>query len=229
MNRAGRAFHWFVVASVALPGAACSAPDTPDDIAPDTTPAAVVPARGPAPLTAAAGTLSLHDGMLHFASCGASGAGNALEDGTGGEAATIVSELGPDNGVTALVEVDGTRLVALHYAAPEGAPCNELPPAPELEARGQEPFWFVSLTGEVATVRTPEELDGVAYSGGRWSVIDGTHWRYDAARGGEALVLELSLERCADAMSGARYPLKATLTRNGAAMSGCALQGRGAP
>ena len=218
-----------VLASVAILAAACAAPDPSDDIAPDTSAAAVAPVRGPAPLAAVAGTLRIHDGTLHFAPCGASAEGNALDDGTGGEAVTIVSELGPDDGVTALVEVDGTRLVALHYAAPEGAPCDALPPAAELEARGQEPFWFVSLSGEVATVRTPEELDGVAYSGGRWSVIDGTHWRYDAARGGEALVLELSLERCADAMSGARYPLAATLTRNGAVMSGCALQGRGTP
>jgi uncharacterized membrane protein len=217
------------LASAALLIAACTAPDSADDIAPDTSTAAAVPARGPAPLAAVAGTLRTHDGMLHFARCGTSGDGDSLEDGTGGDAAMIVSELGPDNGVTALVELDNNRLVAVHYAAPEGASCEELPPAAEIEARGQEPFWFVSLSGDVATVRTPEELDGVQYSGGRWSVIDGTHWRYDAARGGEALVLELSLERCADAMSGARYPLKATLTRNGAAMQGCALPGRGAP
>lgn len=218
-----------VIASAALSVIACAAPDAPDDIAPDTTPAAVMPARGPSPLAAVSGTLRMHAGMLHFAPCGTTGDGASLVDGTSGEAAAIVSELGPDNGVTALVEVDSIRLVAVHYAAPEGAPCNELPPAAELEARGQEPFWFVSIAGEVATVRTPDEIDGVAYSGGRWSVIDGTHWRYDAARGGEALVLEFALERCADAMSGARYPLKATLTRNGAAMSGCALQGRGTP
>lgn len=229
MPHATTAIRRTVLASVALLAAACAAPDTPEDIAPDTSSAAAVPARGPAPLAAVAGTLRIHDGMLHFARCGTSGDGNTLEDGTGGDAAMIVSELGPDNGVTALVELDNNRLVAVHYAAPEGAPCDALPPAAELEARGQEPFWFVSLTGDVATVRTPEELEGVQYAGGRWSVIDGTHWRFDAARGGEALVLELSLERCADAMSGARYPLKATLTRNGAAMPGCALPGRGSP
>jgi uncharacterized membrane protein len=180
---------------------------------------------GPAPLLATAGTLRLQDGVLRFTACGANGPATTLEDGTGGEAATIVSELGPDNGVTALVGLDGDRLVALHYAAPEGAPCENLPPAADLEARGQEPFWFVSLSDSVATVRTPEEIDGVEYTGGQWSTIDAAQWRYVAARSDETLVLELTLERCVDGMSGARYPLKATLTRGGQSMTGCALQG----
>jgi uncharacterized membrane protein len=208
--------------------AACAPADTPDTVATDST-ANAVAATGPAPLIATAGILRLQNGTLHFVACDASGQGTALEDGTNGEAVAIVSELGAENGVTALVQIEGSRLVAVHYAAPEGAPCTELPPAVDVEARGQEPFWYVSIADEVATVRTPEEQDGVAYAGGRWSSVDASHWRYEAARDGEPLVLELALERCADAMSGARYPLKATLTRKGEAMSGCALQGRGAP
>ena len=181
---------------------------------------------GPAPLNAIAGTLRVADGSLHFTQCGST-EGKPLQDGTGGDASATITELGPDNGVTALVQLDGTRLIALHYAAPEGAPCAELPPAGDVQGHGQEPFWSVTVNGESATVRTPEELDGVAYSGGVWSHHDASHWRYAAARGTDSLMLDLSLERCVDAMSGARFPLKAILTRNGTAMPGCALQGRG--
>jgi uncharacterized membrane protein len=219
----------FLVVGVLLLGAGCGPADPPDSAATDSTAISSTIATGPAPLNATAGTLRLQEGVLRFTACGASGQGTALEDGTGGDAATVVSELGPDNGVTALVTTDGGRLIALHYAAPEGAPCEELPPAVDLEARGQEPFWFVSISGDVATVRTPEELDGVEYAGGHWSTIDAAQWRYDAARSDETLLLELIQERCVDGMSGARYPLKATLTRGGQSMSGCALQGRGAP
>jgi uncharacterized membrane protein len=185
-------------------------------------------ARGPVLPEVIPGTLRLVGSTLHFATCGASDAGDPLEDATNGDAVAVVENLGPD-GITALVQLDGNRLVSIHYAAPEGPGCDTLPPAAEVEARGQEPFWFVSVTGEVATVKTPEELDGVRYTDGRWSMADSASWRYEASRGEEPLVLELVRERCADGMSGARYPLKATITRNGVTMSGCALPGLAAP
>ncbi|HEX9833419.1 MAG TPA: hypothetical protein VGA66_10120 [Mycobacterium sp.] len=184
-------------------------------------------ARGPVLPEVTPGTLRMMGSSLHFAACGATDDGDPLEDATDGDAVAVVESLGPD-GVTALVQLDGNRLVSLHYAAPEGPGCGKLPPTAEVEAHGQEPFWFLSVAGEVATVRTPEELDGVRYSDGRWSIVDASHWRYDAARAGDPLVLELVLERCSDAMSGARYPLRATLSRGGATMQGCALEGRGA-
>lgn len=217
---------------LALTAAACGgggADDAAEDTPDTTTVAAPLTTRGPTAPPGTAGTLHLVGTTLHFAACNAAGDGTALEDGTGGEAAAIVQELGAGSAVTALVELDGNRLVALRYAAPEGPGCADLPPAADLEARGQEPFWFVSLSDSVATVRTPEEIDGVQYTAGQWTAIDATHWRYDARRDGEALVLELSRERCADGMSGARYPLRATLTRGGEPMQGCALEGRGAP
>jgi uncharacterized membrane protein len=189
--------------------------------------AAATPQRGPAAPTIHSGILRLEGSGFRFVACGVSSDGFPLEDGTRGEAVTILQELGPD-GVTALVEINDNRLVSLHYAAPEGLACDQLPPAVEVEARGQEPFWYVSVSGEVATVKTPEELDGVEYGDGQWTIVDNSHWRYEAAREGEPLVLELARERCMDTMSGARYPLRAMLTRHGIAMHGCALEGSGA-
>ena len=226
MLRSLRSIQRFTPVAVMALVAACSPGDDTADLT-DTTTVAIAPVTGPAPLDAVAGTLRLIRDTLHFAHCGASGSGTALDDRTNGDAATIVSELGPDNGVTALVDLEGRRLTEVHYAAPEGASCTDLPPAPAIEARGQEPFWFVAVSGDTATVKTPEELDGVHYTAGQWARPDSLHWRFEATHNGEALVLELAMERCADAMSGARYPLRATLTRNGTAMSGCALQGRG--
>lgn len=227
MLRSIQSAQWFAFGTFAALTAACSSPDDTEDLTSDTTAVVAIPITGPAPLNAVAGTLRLTNGTLHFAHCGASGEGPALGDGTNGDAVAIVSELGPDNGVTALVDIEASQLTAVHYAAPEGAPCTDLPPAPAVEARGQEPFWFVAVSGDMATVKTPEELDGVQYTGGQWSRPDGMHWRLEAARNGEPLVLELATERCVDTMSGARYPLRATLTRNGVVMTGCALQGRG--
>jgi uncharacterized membrane protein len=207
---------------------ACATPD--DDTSPASGDTAVsgpaVPTRPIPPLQVASGTLHQVDGELRFVPCGEAGEGTAVADATNGEAAAILQDLAPGGRVTALVELEGNRLVGLPYAAPEGASCTELPPQAELEARGQEPFWYVSISGIDATVRTPEELDGVRYTNGQWTGIDASRWQYAARRGDQPLLMEITRERCVDPMSGARYPLRATLTRDGgSAMQGCALSG----
>jgi len=180
---------------------------------------------------ALSGRLFLSAEVLRFVPCGAEGEGMVLEDRTGGDAATVIRMLGgEDGGVTAMVRLDSTRLVAVRYAGNEGPSCEEMPSSAQVEARGNEPFWFVSVSSGVATLRTPEQQAGVEYAGGSWTRPDGSGWHFAAigAAGGvaDSLVLDLVEERCVDSMSGAHYPFAATLTVGGNVMTGCALEGR---
>jgi uncharacterized membrane protein len=89
---------------------------------------------------------------------------------------------------------------------------------------------MIRVDGAEARVSTPEERQGVAYGGGKWTRSDAARWLYEARRGHanrvESLTLELTEERCVDTMSGARYPFSAVFTRDGSRVNGCALEGR---
>src|SRR5690606_12848621 len=137
---------------------------------------------------------------------GSSGEGTILEDGTGGAAAEIVRSLtDSDEGVTVLVRLDEDRLVDVRYAGTEGQSCEALPASVDVEARGQEPFWLVSVATGVATFRSPE-IDGIDYIGDGWTRPDGGGWQFAGSRTvdgvTDSLVLDLQEERCVDTMSG---------------------------
>jgi len=100
-----------------------------------------------------------------------------------------------------------------------------------VSARGNEPFWGIEVDGELATVRTPEELGGVKYANGVWRTSGPHRWSFSARREGtgperDEIALELLETPCADTMSDERFPLRAFFTRNGRRMEGCALEGR---
>lgn len=100
-----------------------------------------------------------------------------------------------------------------------------------VSARGNEPFWGIEVDGELATVRTPEELSGVTYANGVWRTSGPHRWSYSARREGtgqerDEIALELLETPCADTMSDERFPLRAVLTRHGRRMEGCGLEGR---
>ena len=129
-----------------------------------------------------------------------------------------------------MVRVDEDRLQEIRYAGLEGPGCDRLPPEGDLEARGNEPFWNVRVDGATALLRTPMEPDGQTFRDGTWIRVGNGAWRYESHRGDqnarESLTLELTEERCADSMSGARFPFRATVIRNNNRMEGCALEGR---
>lgn len=177
------------------------------------------------------GRLALAAGRLRFIPCGQDGEGQPVEDLASNEGKTLLREFGAgENGIAVMVRLDGNQVQQIRYAGPEGPGCDRLPPEGDVEARGNEPFWMVRVDGGEATVRTPQAPEGVRYTDGRWAHLNGAQWRYEAQRalgeGAKPLTLELSEERCIDSMSGARYPFRAILTRDGARMEGCALEGR---
>ncbi len=179
------------------------------------------------------GRLVLAARKLRFVACGEEGDGITVEDLADGEGETLLRELGAgERGIAAMVRLDGNRLQQIRYAGAEGPDCVRLPPEGEVEARGNEPFWFVRVADAQVVARTPAEPDGVRYRDGKWSRPDAMRWRYEARAEhaeDEQLTLELKEERCVDSMSGARYPFRAVLTRGGSRMEGCALEGRRPP
>lgn len=207
----------------ALMGASCTPPDD-----------GAAPASGDAfadalPSDAISGSLALVDSVLHFVPCGAT-TGNAVADLPDGEAATLLAEFAPADGrITAVVRIANDSLREIRYAGLEGPSCTDLPPAGHLEARGQEPFWHVVVWGDSAVASSPELPAGIRYGDGQWERRDSTEWYFDAfGPTGDTLGIVLQAGRCADAMSGARYPWRARLQWRGSSMEGCALEGRGA-
>ena len=93
-------------------------------------------------------------------------------------------------------------------------------------ARGNEPFWAVSIDGPLARIRTPDLPDGIAYHDGQWKRDStGAGWVYKARRDraeGLWLTLEISKTRCTDTMSGDESPFRAVLTYDDKRVEGCA-------
>lgn len=177
-----------------------------------------------------AGRLTITAGVLRFVPCGASGDGEPLGDTPSGEAAQILKSFdAAASGVTAMIRREGPRLVDVRYAGLEGPTCDQLPPEGEIEARGNEPFWNMSVFG-AARLRTPDAISGIEYTG-TWTRMGERRWVYDAERptntGSEAMKLDLTETRCSDSMSGAWYPFRVVLTiGTQPPVEGCGLEGR---
>lgn len=213
------------------------------------------PARDPEPLgfpipvpASTTGHLLVVDGAVAFLPCG-SDQPRSLRDRTGSEASSIVEELGyGDGGVLAAVVVEGDELAEVRYATPEGPGCERLLWDGQIVAMGNEPFWSLRVDAGEVRWATPEEMDGIVYRPGAWEEFGPDRWTLtaeptaDPARGagepearaevagdasvGGAIRLELTRERCADTMAGARFPFSARVDREGRSYEGCAVEGR---
>jgi uncharacterized membrane protein len=192
----------------------------------------VVPgSAGPSVPAGTSGMLSVSGEDLSFQPCGAASPVRVL-DATGQRLAALVAELGGGRGSihAHLVLEDGTAR-ELRVAAPESGSCEGLLPPGEMQARGNEPFWNVTVDGSVAVWRSPDEPDGVEYRNGSWTAA-GTTWRFQAMRevagGTESLVVDFREAVCADSMSGARYPYSTFAARGITQYEGCGLEGQAA-
>jgi uncharacterized membrane protein len=193
------------------------------DSAPPRTTLEVPPSR--------AGHLLLADGALTFIPCDAVDQRVRLVDTPDGEGATVVTGFhGGVEGVPVLLRLDGERLVDIRYAAPEGPGCSGLPSRVVVDARGNEPFWSLQVFGDSARMRVPLALGGYSFTHGAWRHLSSGDWAFEASRTEngreEFLVLHLTEVRCTDSMSGARYPFRAELVREGDPAMGCAVEGR---
>jgi uncharacterized membrane protein len=175
------------------------------------------------------GRMTLEGDRLRFLACGEKGPGTVIQDFPDARGTTLIRDLGGSGMV--LVRLDEERLKEIRYAASEGPGCKSLPPDGDVEARGNEPFWYVRVDGARAVWRTPSDPDGAVFRDGMWSRSGEGPYVFRARRGSasgvEHLTLELTEARCVDSMSGARYPMKAVAKREGERVEGCAVEGKG--
>lgn len=177
------------------------------------------------------GFLRLDGSTLTFAPC--SGSATPVDDLPDGSGAALVREFGAsDGGLLVLARIADGAITEIRYAAPEGPRCTALPPRGDVEARGNEPFWLASVDGPIARYQTPDDMDGVIYTGGAWQAPAPGTWQFTASRADlgttERLTVTIATEPCTDSMSGARFPFRATVVVGDLELSGCALEGRSA-
>ena len=174
--------------------------------------------------------LAIAAGELRFTPCGRRDAAIRVRDLPDSEGVTLVRSFrGGDGAIAVMLRLTGDSIAEVRYASPEES-CDRLPADGELVARGNEPFWSVEVDADSARLRVPLMPDGVVFSYGAWRRLADSAWAYEARRGEgtavEFLELHLTEARCFDSMSGARYPFKAALVREGNPATGCAVEGR---
>lgn len=109
--------------------------------------------------------------------------------------------------------------------APAEAPADAPPPIAEpaadfgqpITARGNEPFWAVSVEGSKLTLKRPDAADAVFEA----AQPGGPEWTAKAADG-RTLTLRVAVGDCSDGMSDARYPMTAEVQLGAETLKGCA-------
>ncbi len=210
-----------IVACVLMAGCGAESGESAHDAAPG--------GGGPRVPAGTSGVLFAAGDSLTFQPCDAASP-VAIRDDTGQRLAALVEELSGGRGsIHAHLVLENGTVRELRVAAPESGSCEGVLPDGEIQARGNEPFWAVTVDGRTAVWRSPDEPDGVEYRGGSWTATSAA-WRFQAVRdvagGTESLVVDFREAACADTMSGARYPFRASAARGIAQYEGCGLEGR---
>ncbi len=124
------------------------------------------------------------------------------------------------------------RLVALLRAesAEEGFGCGEELTDVLFKASGQAPFWHLRVFTEQIMLATPD-IPQTIFLGVRPTPLE-SGWRFESLSTGPETVqlrLDLTRERCSDAMTGSVYTWIATLDIGGEVRRGCGWEGELAP
>ena len=105
--------------------------------------------------------------------------------------------------------------------AEASAPTNVLDISQPLTARGNEPFWALSIDGTKMTLKRPDHPDLVAETPGAALEARRAVWIAKAADGSQ-LTVTLFVSECSDGMSDARYPMTAEVVLLNESLRGCA-------
>lgn len=87
-------------------------------------------------------------------------------------------------------------------------------------ARGNEPAWFVEVSGDTATYKTPGNPGGRSISVNRLTFAQGVE--YVGVLNERVFSLNIRGNDCQDTMSGKKFPMTASLKVDGKTLSGCA-------
>ena len=106
-------------------------------------------------------------------------------------------------------------------AAAPAQPSNTLDISQPLTARGNEPFWALSIDGTKMTLKRPLQPDLLAETPGAALEPGRAIWIAKAADGSQ-LTVTLYVSECSDGMSDARYPMTAEVVLLNESLRGCA-------
>ena len=118
-------------------------------------------------------------------------------------------------------------LAACQPQAPPAAPPAEAPKSTvsdfsqPMTARGNEPFWSLSLDGTHLKLTRPDHPDLIAETPGAAIQPGRATWIAKAADG-QQLTVTLYVSECSDGMSERRYPMTAEVVLLNEALHGCA-------
>jgi len=113
--------------------------------------------------------------------------------------------------------------------APPDAPAPPVPTPPSgsmdisrpITARGNEPFWALSIDGTKFKLTRPDHPDLLAEAPGAAIQPGRATWIAKGAKG-EQLTVTLYVSECSDGMSDLKYPMSAEVTLLNESLRGCA-------
>lgn len=138
----------------------------------------------------------------------------------------------------ALFAAAAVALAACQPQAPDGSPATPPADAPrpaaaaeaatmlpalpavftgDIDARGTEPFWSLTIRGNQLTLSRPDQPNLIVGNS-----KGGTMEGQTAVFGYEPLVVRLTEAKCSDGMSDLSYPLTAEVVAQGQTLKGCA-------
>lgn len=114
--------------------------------------------------------------------------------------------------------------------SPAVPPADAPPPAlpavftGDIDARGTEPFWSLTIRGNQLTLSRPDQPNLIV-GNSKGGALEGQA----AVFGYEPLTVRLTETKCSDGMSDLTYPLTAEVTVQGQTLKGCAAKTAEAP
>ena len=109
-------------------------------------------------------------------------------------------------------------------AAREGGGCEQAAPDYVVTARGNEPFWSLTVTGIGMQLKLPDSPQGLNFTELQSEDAEGTV-SYSATAEGKKLQLIVDAQACRDSMSGDYFAFTARAEFDGKELKGCARVG----
>jgi uncharacterized membrane protein len=152
------------------------------------------------------------------------------------DASVICAKIAPMNKALAAALIGSLCLAACQPQAPSGdpapppadAPTATLDPPPTvldiskpITARGNEPFWALSIDGKAFKLTRPDHPDVVAEAPGA-AMADGRATWIAKTPDGQQITVSLFVSDCSDGMSDLKYPMTAEVILLNESLRGCA-------